>query len=823
MSTNATTSPQSPLPLKRVDFYGLTFTSADQAIAAIMNDTISIQALANSDVTAYFVDCHWKGMTNRMAIHNSANDRNVMAVVLQQCSFTDTDSSSTLNGGNASFPMTIGIVSSNGFISMEDCAVTNYNVSRFLDISGGANMTMTSTTIIGNTLKDPEGFQDFVLLYNGSIFIKNAIVQENVFSNFLWVQSGGTAQVTGSQLSQNFPGGVLGALVRMTATGASVTLTDTFLSGRSFALVTVSGLGGTLFMDKCILESEQSTHAVYSLSDTTISNSCFRGRTTFPPIFITGDIGLLTYDNVFENVTVRDSNCTGIFVENEGSSCFYPSNSSGCDGQCLPTDATVCSVDEQQLPGIPTCSVDCSASSNNGTTGCSESLLDLRCAMCAEAKANINGVPFRDAPFIYQLCENTMYEVLDETRDTIYPILNDTIIVCGADGAVSNNCTIVGGFLQVEISDKSRDNTFLISPVPLTYVAFGGITFRKVKVDSRMKLSTSVWAHGGPDVTAEFISCLWTEIGGTFAILNQNPTDYENLDGSTEPAMTVRIVSSEFRSNQEGNRHLGIQTTYGRIFLKKVAIVDYSTVKQTIGVFNKAVMRITNSRIENNTMVFENDQAKPFISVETDSTLQVTNSLFKGITPCLSSSCLILPTGVIVAVESQVQVTGTIFEDIVAQVTISVNQSDLSITDSCFIGGNQLYPVFVDSSIEQSNQNYGESLVTSCPGIFVVNGGGQCLDSSNNCLGDCTLFNNTVCGATMVPPVTSFQPTTSPMPAPSVSMAPSNEGETLTPTVSGKSTPMPVLLTPTSSAFGLDRPSAFLLIWLFSLTCSFLV
>lgn len=64
MSTNATTSPQSPLPLKRVDFYGLTFTSADQAIAAIMNDTISIQALANSDVTAYFVDCHWKVRIN---------------------------------------------------------------------------------------------------------------------------------------------------------------------------------------------------------------------------------------------------------------------------------------------------------------------------------------------------------------------------------------------------------------------------------------------------------------------------------------------------------------------------------------------------------------------------------------------------------------------------------------------------------------------------------------------------------------------------------------------------------------------------------------
>ena len=133
-------------------------------------------------------------MTNRIAVLNTpnkyveTNDDTIMTVALKHCSFSNTDSSST---ENIDFPLTTGLVSINGTITMEHCTVINYNVSKFLDISGNANVTITDTYFIGNTLKDPNGFQDFLLLSNGNMLLTNVTVQHNSFSNFLWIQSGG--------------------------------------------------------------------------------------------------------------------------------------------------------------------------------------------------------------------------------------------------------------------------------------------------------------------------------------------------------------------------------------------------------------------------------------------------------------------------------------------------------------------------------------------------------------------------------------------------------------------------------------------------------
>ena len=516
-------------------------------------------------------------MTNRIAVLNTpnkyveTNDDTIMTVALKHCSFSNTDSSST---ENIDFPLTTGLVSINGTITMEHCTVINYNVSKFLDISGNANVTITDTDFIGNTLKDPNGFQDFVLLSNGNMLFTNVTVQHNSFSNFLWIQSGGVAEIKRSQLLQNQEpsNSRFGALVRMTSSGASITMSDTFLHGRSFALITISGLGGTLQLDRCILDSDQSMHSIYSFSNTTILNSCFHGQTVFPPVFISGDMKLLSFANVFNDVDVRDSNCTHFFVEEDGDGCFYPADDKVCNGQCLTADGTSCF--DAQLPGVPTCNLDCNTTDK--VTDCFETLFDLRCGMCTEAKAVLAGEPLRELPYTYRLCENTNFEVVDETRDTIYPILNDTRVICG-DGDVANNCTIFGGFLQVEISDNSRDVSFLKSPLPLMYVSFEGIVFKKVKLDPRTRRSASVWARGGPDVTADFSSCRWTEIGGTHAILNHNPSEYGNFDGSAAAAMTVNVTTSNFGHSSEGYRHKGILTTHGRIILHDVDIIDYLT------------------------------------------------------------------------------------------------------------------------------------------------------------------------------------------------------------------------------------------------------
>lgn len=502
-------------------------------------------------------------MTNRMAILNTAKTT-AMTMTLKYCSFTDTDSSIYLPAE------TTGIVSVNGKITMENCIVQNYNVSRFLDLTK-SNATLSNTQIVDNTLKG--GFLDFILLSSGSIELTNITAQYNTFSNFLWVQSAGVAQVSGSAVLQNI---VSGSIVRMTSTAASVSLVDTFLHGRSFALITVSGLGGSLRLERCVLDSDQSMHAIYSFSNTTLVNSCVHGQTTFPPIFISGPVELLTSENVFEDVHVRDANCTGIFVEEIGDSCFYPSDDDKrvCDGRCIAADSTSCF--DAQLPSIPSCDISCQSNTDKRCIG---SLLELKCTMCAEAVTIAAGRPYREAPYVYQLCENTIYEVVEEMRDTIYPILNDTNIICGPNGDLVSNCTIVGGFLQVEISETSRDAAFLTSPVPLEYMLMEGFVFKQVKVDPRIRISPSVWARGGLGVIAEFRSCLWTEIGGTHSILNQNPTDFGNLDGSASGAMSVIIADSVFSFSLEGSRHKGIQTSFGDITLQGVEMVEYSTVK----------------------------------------------------------------------------------------------------------------------------------------------------------------------------------------------------------------------------------------------------
>ena len=76
-----------------------------------------------------------------------------------------------------------------------------------------------------------------------------------------------------------------------------------------------------------------------------------------------------------------------------------------------------------------------------------------------------------------------------------------------------------------------------------------------------------------------------------------------------------------------------------------------------------------------------------------DSILLVADSFFSGSFSCLADTCLLRPGGVIVGVNAEIRVKRTIFEDIVAQVTIGVSQSDISILDSCFVGGRQIFPV----------------------------------------------------------------------------------------------------------------------------------
>jgi hypothetical protein len=157
-----------------------------------------------------------------------------------------------------------------------------------------------------------------------------------------------------------------------------------------------------------------------------------------------------------------------------------------------------------------------------------------------------------------------------------------------------------------------------------------------------------------------------------------------------------------------------------------------------------------------------------FIYVEGDSLLRLADSIFSGILPCSPELCLLKPSGVIIGVNSEIIVKRSIFEGIVAQVVVGVTESDLSITDSCFIAGNQIIPVYsTDYSISKFERNYGRDLMTTCAGLFI----GECMDpSTTGCIGDCVPFDSTSCTAV------------APSLSPTVSMSPSKVGETGMPT-----------------------------------------
>jgi hypothetical protein len=190
------------------------------------------------------------------------------------------------------------------------------------------------------------------------------------------------------------------------------------------------------------------------------------------------------------------------------------------------------------------------------------SLEDLHCFMFEEASSTIFGLGFREPPYLYILCPNTVYTVTES--NVITPILNDTWIACGNDGARGNNCTIVGGAVQVLLTDNPIELGHVME-----YVSFFGLTFASGTMSSVLAMASS------PYVVAEWFECMWIDNYQEMAtILIANPTFGSNNDTNEMevveflPAMSIHVFGSVF----SGGDGLGFVVLDGGLILANVNI-----------------------------------------------------------------------------------------------------------------------------------------------------------------------------------------------------------------------------------------------------------
>jgi hypothetical protein len=97
-----------------------------------------------------------------------------------------------------------------------------------------------------------------------------------------------------------------------------------------------------------------------------------------------------------------------------------------------------------------------------------------------------------ESTYTITLCPNTDF---DASTESLKPVLSGVNFICGADGALTNNCNIRGGAEQVRIEDSQ------VPDYPLSLVSFTGLTFES--------FGTSVNGSASQATTAAFNDVTW--------------------------------------------------------------------------------------------------------------------------------------------------------------------------------------------------------------------------------------------------------------------------------------------------------------------------
>ena len=490
---------------------------------------------------------------------------------------------------------------------------------------------------------------------------------------------------------------------------------------------------------------------------------------------------------------VERSNCTGLFIEQNGDECFYPNGNETCDGECVTLDADSCSTN--RYPPAPTCNLDCPIFPNIGD--CANTLRDLRCVMCVEARAIASGANMRSPPYVYRLCPNTFFSINNETEDVIFPILNGTRILCGTDGDIANNCTIDSGVLQVEIGQVFRDpNDSFVSPLPLKSVEISGLSFTNGIYDSRLDLSPSIWTRAPQEVVAVFQDCRWS--GG----IGSNLLASVNGDGSGGTSQSASVLFSKcvFENIVGPPTHEAIYSVSGTVAMTNVQVKNYA-LEAGFGRFEDSTFVATDVTFSNSTTTnggevsvikstldssvkltrceVRGNSFSQFLLVK-DGSAYVDESIFsdnEGTVDVFASgsseiatsltlrNCTFEETKVanlVVVNNASLTVDSSVFIDTIADIGIEGANMTLKITDTCFLGGEYTYPVFVRDSDESFENVYGENIVALCSGI-AISDSDNCLDVFD-CPASCVDFDADSCF--LVPQITSQAPSAAPSAVP---------------------------------------------------------
>lgn len=413
--------------------------------------------------------------------------------------------------------------------------------------------------------------------------------------------------------------------------------------------------------------------------------------------------------------------------------------------------------------------------------------------MCLEAQAVAIGATLRDPPYVYTLCPQQRYPIVNETLETIFPLLNNTILQCGSTGASSENCIIEGGFLQLEIGDSSRDPNHETPIRNMDFIQFFGLTFRNGRSDPRLLFGPSVWARAPPSTTALFRDCHWNNGSvGSSIILNSNRDDF----GVSIPGMTMLMQTCTFSNldiNTEGFVAFSVQQA--RLELTNVQISNNNLRLSSgqMGQWFRSVVIIRDSSLNDNTVGRDDDSRNTFFAMGDGgsvllSNVQVRRNHFQEFIRQISSSQLFVETTTfsnntgttmidcnqspdgevsVVTVERsrfenalmssmifgnrcELNVDSSFFNSITASLAVgAIGGTLLRVTSSCFIGDQYFYPIYFSGAAGLFLQDvYSQDLQVNsgCDGASVEpSGDTDCLTDPLVCRPDCTAFDATSC------------------------------------------------------------------------------
>lgn len=201
---------------------------------------------------------------------------------------------------------------------------------------------------------------------------------------------------------------------------------------------------------------------VFSSGQILLSNSCFGHRNPLPLGFVTVEStsSILSNENVFSTHPVSSEFCNGIY---ETANAF-----------CFTFDAQKCPIADQN--------------------SCYTDWNDLQEDISLAANSRVGGT--------FTICPGSVFILSEDEEDSPLVVsVSNTVIQCGEEGALDNDCIIFGGSNQVSIQGSPQN------------VHFNGISFLG-------SLSVSVLAGGASEAKATFSECEFAgHVGSAVALV----------------------------------------------------------------------------------------------------------------------------------------------------------------------------------------------------------------------------------------------------------------------------------------------------------------